>query len=90
MVAAKHSVSLRTKPLKARREIISNAVIANRVEWSEQDPHEDPGTMRLIKAERTQYGWKFWERSVWEVEWHPLEPTDDLLKKTIEMSKHSK
>lgn len=63
-------------------------MIANHVEWSEQDPREDPGTVRLIKAERTAHGWEFWERSVWETEWHSIEPTDDLLRKPIAMSKH--
>jgi hypothetical protein len=62
-------------------------MIANRAEWSEQDPREDPGTMRVIRAERTPHGWEFWEHSVWETEWHRLEPTDDLLRKTIAMSK---
>ena len=62
-------------------------MIPDRVEWSEQDPKEDPGSMRLIKAERTAHGWEFWERSVWETKWHAVEPTDELLRKTIEMSK---
>jgi hypothetical protein len=72
-----------------QREIISDTVIPNRVEWSEQDPHGDPGTIRFIRAERTGHGWEFWERSVWETEWHRTEPTDELLKKAIEMSKHA-
>jgi hypothetical protein len=65
-------------------------MIPTRVEWSEQDPREDPGAIRFIRAERTAHGWEFWERSVWETEWQRLEPTDDLLRKTIEMSKHLK
>jgi hypothetical protein len=60
--------------------------------WSGQSKilEEDPGVVRFIRAERTAHGWEFWERSVWETDWHRLEPTDDLLRTTIEKSKHTK
>src|SRR5215510_7013319 len=52
-----------------------------RVEWEVMGGSE----IFRILAEKDAEGWKFWDRSVWEVRWYPLTASAELVAKAEDL-----
>ena len=55
---------------------------SSRVEWWELQP----GDVLYVVGEWTpKAGWEFWEKTTWEIRWHPVAPTAALITKAQEI-----
>jgi hypothetical protein len=59
---------------------------ATRVEWTDRDQNG----IRFVIAEHTAEGWQFWERDNYEVRWHVLKSTADLVNKATNLNEKAK
>ena len=44
------------------------------VQWTEERQSGGESEVFFVAAEHTPDGWRFFERSVWEVRWYALQP----------------
>ena len=61
-------------------------MLSNRVEWSEtRAPGTEKPEIFLMIAEKEDGGWRFFERSTWEVRWYEIPTSQDLLTQALQM-----
>ena len=57
---------------------MADTAASSRVEWWELRA----GDVLYVVAEWSPAaGWEFWQKSTWEIRWHPVTPTSDLVDK---------